>query len=220
MKGKVDPVAGTTVATIFAGWFLLALFVGETELLGLLPGRGVQGVLLTITMVLLVSVFAVNGFRAWVENLDLRMLIAVHLARFVGIWFLVLHERGELAGEFAVKAGWGDIIVAAGAVGLLCIPGMIRRRGVVLGWNLVGLADILMVIGTAGKLMAEDPFSLEPLLRLPLSFLPTLVVPLIISTHVIIFVRLYKTGTNLGGRKKVANTISSQDHFRSAGRLQ
>jgi hypothetical protein len=43
---------------------------------------------------------------------------------------------------------------------------------------------------TAARLAAADPSSMRALLRLPLSLLPTFLVPLLMATHVWIFVRL------------------------------
>jgi hypothetical protein len=73
---------------------------------------------------------------------------------------------------------------------LLVIPGLVERRGVVLVWNVIGLIDILFVAATAARLAAADPSSMRALLHLPLSLLPTFLVPLIIATHVWLFWRL------------------------------
>ena len=52
------------------------------------------------------------------------------------------------------------------------------------------LADILFVVVTAARLGVADPESMAALLRLPLSLLPTFLVPLIIASHVVLGVRL------------------------------
>ena len=52
------------------------------------------------------------------------------------------------------------------------------------------LADILFVIATAARLALANPLSMSALLRVPLSLLPTYFLPLIIATHVVLFVRL------------------------------
>ena len=64
-----------------------------------------------------------------------------------------------------------------------------RTRAITI-WNVVGLIDILLVVATAARLGLQDPDQMRALTVLPLSLLPTFLVPLIISTHVIIFFRL------------------------------
>ena len=65
-----------------------------------------------------------------------------------------------------------------------------RRRTAYLVWNVIGLADILLVVSTATRLALADQTALAPILRLPLSLLITLVVPLVIATHIWLFRRL------------------------------
>jgi hypothetical protein len=175
-----------------AGWFLVALFVGETELLSILPGPAAQITLVALTIGLLTAFWSSASFRAWVDQLSLRTLILVHFVRFVGIYFLILHQHGQLPGRFAMTAGWGDIIVALGALALVVIPALRNSSRAVLVWNSIGLIDIVVVVTTASGLAFADRESMSALTRLPLSFLPTLVVPLMISTHVAILVRLLK----------------------------
>ncbi len=168
-------------------WFFAAYALGDSGRLAVLEPPAPQVILVGLTALLLLNSVALPGFRRWLASLDVRRLIAVHLGRFVGIYFLVLHGRGQLPYDFAVKGGWGDIAVATGAVALLLVPGLVARRGVLLAWNVVGLVDILFVVVTAGRLAAADPSSMRALLRLPLSLLPTFFVPLVIATHVWIF---------------------------------
>jgi hypothetical protein len=111
----------------------------------------------------------------------------VHLVRFVGIYFLVLSARGEMDASFAVRAGCGDIVVGIGAMALLTAR---APKWGWLFWNSLGFLDILFVVGTAAVLRFTHPASLKAFCHLPLSFLPTMIVPLIITTHVILFVRL------------------------------
>ena len=59
-------------------------------------------------------------------------------------------------------------------------------------WNTLGFIDILFVVTTATRLALRDPDSMVALLQLPLSLLPTFLVPLIVFTHIIIAIRLFR----------------------------
>lgn len=136
--------------------------------------------------------------KAWVRAVSPGALVALHLVRFIGAWFIVLYRRGELPFAFAVPGGWGDIAAAATAAAILlgALPARTRVRRVALGaWNAFGLADILFVVTTAATIFLADPDALAPLTRLPLSLLPTYFVPLIVLSHLRIFGWLRETRT-------------------------
>jgi len=149
-------------------------------------------VLFGLTAVVLGAGRFSTGFRAWLLAIDVRWLVGLHLTRFVGAYFLYLYGRGQLPYAFAVPGGWGDIAVASLAALLLLSgsPARAGRRGAYILWNVLGLADILFVVVTAARLGVADPESMAALLQLPLSLLPTFLVPLIIASHVILGVRL------------------------------
>ena len=145
-----------------------------------------------LTVASLTAVFRVPLYRGWADNVSLRALVAIHLTRFVGFYFLLLARRGALAAGFAVPAGYGDVFVATLALGLILIgePRTQWRRGLYLIWNSLGLVDILLVVGNAARVGLVDPQSMQPLLGFPLSLLPTFLVPVIITSHILIFRRL------------------------------
>jgi hypothetical protein len=106
----------------------------------------------------------------------------------VGFYFLWLYEHRQLPFAFEVPGGWGDIVLATLAFVLLVLrPG---SRVIYQVWNTLGSADILFVVSTATRLALADSASMAALLRFPLSLLPTFIVPIIIFTHVVIFLRL------------------------------
>jgi hypothetical protein len=182
--------AALFVRLFFWLWFGAAVATGHFLILQRLPPFAVQGVIFGLVGVLLAAYFLIRPLRAWVDALELRSLVLIHITRFVGIYFLVLYQQGLLPRAFAVPAGMGDIIVATMALPVVFAPldGSARLRAITI-WNVVGLADILFVVVTAARINLSDPTQLRALTYLPLSLLPTFLVPLIIATHIIIFVR-------------------------------
>lgn len=186
------PSPSRAVPALLLIWFLAALGFAASGRLAQLQPPVPQLIVVGLTLGLIVAGATWPAFRLWLAGLNLRQIVALHLTRFVGIYFLVLYRRGELPFAFAVPGGWGDIIVATLALGIvLLVPDLLARRGLVMAWNLLGLADILFVVATAVRLAMADPASMQALLRLPLAVVPTFLVPLIIASHVLLFRRLW-----------------------------
>jgi hypothetical protein len=172
-------------------WFFVALLAGQLLWLQRIPTPAVQGLLVSLTAALVLLYRRWTAFRAWVDALDLRALVLLHVTRFVGFYFIILYDRGELPHAFAVTGGIGDIIVAALALAVALIPfGDALRLRLIAVWNIAGLIDMLFVLATAARLGLQDPLQLRPLTHLPLSLLPTFLVPLILGSHLAILRRL------------------------------
>lgn len=172
-------------------WLIAAVYAGHTLLLQRVPPLTLPAIVFLLTTGVLMLYFRLASLRQWVDALDLRRLVLLHTTRFVGIAFLVLHHRGELPYAFAIPAGIGDIAIAALALPLAFAPlGHSTRRRAILIWNTAGLCDLLFVIATAIRLMLADPTAMRAMTELPLSLVPTFLVPLLLATHVIIFLRL------------------------------
>ena len=176
------------------GWLGAALLVQPLGLVRFLEPPAPQLVLVGLTLVLAVLYWRVGGFRRALDALPLETLVAVHITRFVGFYFLVLYGQGRLPYDFAVLGGWGDIVVATGAVALVVLRGVGRPAGrlALATWNTIGLLDILFVVSTATRLALADVDSMRELLQLPLLLLPTFLVPLILFTHGVLAVRLWR----------------------------
>ncbi len=112
----------------------------------------------------------------------LRPLLILHSFRFIGLAFLVPGVVSpELPSAFAYSAAYGDLVAAT--LALLSLVSLPRRAGIVIAWifNLWGLADLLNAFYqandaglVAGQLGATY-------------FIPTLVVPLLLITHGLVF---------------------------------
>ena len=186
------PLSSSRVVLGTLTWLLFALMAGAAGLVAALPPPFPLLVLLGLVVGVLGLLRASRRFRAWALMVDIRALVLIHATRLVGAYFLMLHARGELPWAFAVPGGWGDITVAAAA---LAVVAWAPRRGsagwsAFFLWNATGFVDIALVVATATRLGMADPNSMEALARLPLSLLPTFLVPIIVATHVVIFLRL------------------------------
>ena len=112
----------------------------------------------------------------------LRPILILHSFRFEGLAFLVPGVVSpDLPPAFAHSAAYGDLIAAI--LALLSLASLPRGAGVVMAWifNLWGSADILNAFYqandaglAAGQLGAAY-------------FIPTLVVPLLLITHGLVF---------------------------------
>jgi hypothetical protein len=181
-----------TPVVVGAVWLSLAIALAASGRLEALRPPVPQLVLVGLTVALLLALAVSPRLRAWAWSLPVRSVVTLHLLRFVGIYFLLLYRKGQLPYAFAVPGGWGDILVATLASLLLLSgpPSTPRRRVAYIAWNGLGLVDIVLVVATAARLGLTAPDSMRALLKLPLSLLPTFLVPLIIASHVVLAIRL------------------------------
>ena len=114
-----------------------------------MPASAVPALVLGLTALLVLAYRRLGAFRAWIDALDVRGLVLLHVTRFVGFYFLVLYDRGALPYAFAVPGGIGDIAVAALALAVCLFPwGEASRRRAISIWNIVGLIELLLTILT------------------------------------------------------------------------
>jgi len=182
--------ASFLVRLIFWIWLGGAIAAGHFFFLQRMGPAALQGLVLVLTGLLLLICFRVPPLRRWIESLDLRALVLVHVTRFAGIYFLVLHQRGDLPRPFVVPGSITDIIVATMAIPIALAPlePAPRLRAIVI-WNVVGFVGILFTLINATRVSLVDPTQLTALTHLPLSLVPTMLLPLLLAIHVILFIR-------------------------------
>jgi hypothetical protein len=135
------------------------------------------------------------SFRAFADRIPLTFQVGAHLWRFVGLAFIIAWRRGSLPGGFAIPAGVGDIITAAGALALVpMIRGGTASRGWLLAWNTFGLIDLLAALalgilyfGGPLGLLSPGTATTSWMVTFPVSLIPTFFVPLFILFHLLTF---------------------------------
>ena len=120
--------------------------------------------------------------RPWPEALQLLLLL--HAFRFAGLAFLVPGVVSpDLPMGFARPAAYGDL--ATSLLALLALATFRSRPGVYIVWvfNIVGTVDLLNAYLQGGRLGVGD----APGLQGATYFIPTVLVPLLLVTHVLVF---------------------------------
>src|SRR6185503_8471068 len=177
--------------TVVGLWLVAACVAGLTGRVAAMVPPLPQVMIGALTLALILSGAFHPGLRAWLTQVNLRGFVAFHLTRYVGIAFLVLYGRGQMSGEFALTAGWGDIVAATGALAIvLFLRDPISKPSLLAVWNALGLADILLVVITATRIALRSPEDIRALLVFPMSLVPTFMVPLVNASHVLMLWRL------------------------------
>ena len=179
------------VRIVFWLWLAAAVFVGYHGVLRRAAPSAVPMTVLTLTIALVFAYRRITAFRTWVDSIDLRALVLLHVTRFVGIYFLLLGQRGVLPQRIAFPAGVGDIAVAILALVVVLLPlAEHTRQRAIYFWNIFGFVDILLVLYSGARTAFAGSRELAAFTSLPLSLLPTFLVPLILASHIAIFARL------------------------------
>ena len=182
------------VAVVLVLWFLGVATIGHAGVLIGSPAPLIGGYVVGMTLLLCVLGVVVSPLRSWLLSLELRLLVLLHVVRFVGIAFLVSSAaEGGLPEGFADRAGYGDIFAAitalALAVGFLPAVSWFHRR-LLLSWNVVGIVDLLQAVGTGVTIQLSGSSAMAPIVTAPLVYIPFYFVPLLMFVHLVIFYRL------------------------------
>jgi hypothetical protein len=125
------------------------------------------------------------------------LIVGLNIGRVFAVLFLLLAAEGRLSGPFPHSAAWGDIITGAVALPLLWLARQpARHKAVLHAWNAFGMADLVAAIALGVTSAENSPLQIfaapgsEAMQHLPWSFVPTVLVPLWMILHAIIFVQL------------------------------
>jgi hypothetical protein len=140
-------------------------------------------------------------------------LVGVQLYRALGVVFLILYAAGQLPAMFAWPAGAGDIVVGvlAPAVAFAYARAPAAAAGLVRGWNLFGILDLVVAV-TTGFITAPSllqPIQVEPnsdlMTVLPMVLIPVYLVPLSIVLHLASLAKLKRAATQMTSDRGMAH---------------
>jgi hypothetical protein len=153
--------------------------------------------------------------------IPVSLAIGVNVFRLEGVFILALAGEGRLGGPFPQSAGWGDIVV-----GVLAIPLAIlaTRTGAndarILAWNAFGILDLVLAVTLGIASGNGSPLQLihagagsAAIQMLPWSLIPTVLVPLFLISHAVVFARARE---NAAHRRSAASNESWRGEAASA----
>ena len=181
---------GKLTAGIIACWFIFALSASALHLFkndSNRVGLAVAFAALTPIVAFFLWFAASEKFRQFAQSLSPRILTFVQSWRILGITFVMLQAYGVLPAIFALPAGYGDIAIGATAPFVAWSLANPRHRRSFILWQFLGMADLVMAVslGTTASLLSPHGPSMTAMTVLPLSLIPTFVVPLLLIFHVI-----------------------------------
>ena len=196
-----NPMTRIRIAVGLGVWFIVVVILAATRALYYEHGLGTPGLGLAVVLpvaILCLTAARVQSLREAFHRVPLWLLVGVHTVRLLGVSFIVLFAAGRLPAPFAPVAGWGDIFVGATAVPVawLAYQKTVNARAILSIWNVIGIADLIAAIGL-GATSSPGPLRLifaEPssaiMTTLPWLLIPGFIVPLLMTVHIAIFIRL------------------------------
>jgi hypothetical protein len=205
---------GLLVSGVIAAWYGAALLIGKTGYFFAASDLTVPRIPFPIVLPVVAAAWTMTRsvrVSALIDAVPFSWLTAIQVYRALGAMFVGLWAANRLPGEFALPAGWGDIIVGLSAipVALMAASGHRASPTTLRLWNLFGVADLVVAVAT-GFLTSPGPYQLLALDRpnllisaYPLVMVPIFAVPLSFILHIAGFVKL---------RRMAATTCATSKH--------
>ena len=142
-------------------------------------------------IILGIQMKAVGNYSKQIQyNKITSLLIAVHIWRIGGIFFLWGMTQGLLDPAFAIPAGVGDILIGVTAIpfAIFLWKGYSWSKYALVVWSVLGIADLVNAV-TLGVITNPD-FRTSTMATLPWILVPTVAVPTALALHGIVLYRL------------------------------
>jgi hypothetical protein len=202
---EASRTAKLALAALLGLWIGLAAAASAAGWLAMSRPFPVMGLFVAGPLVAAAVATAWPAARRAMLGLPLPLMIGLNVGRVLAFLFLLLAAQGRLSGPFPYSAAWGDIITGVVALPLMwLVQADGRHTAAVHLWNAFGMADLVLAIGLGVTSAANSPLQIfhdgagsEAMQHLPWSFVPTVLVPLWMILHAIIWVWLRRRSVRL-----------------------
>lgn len=181
---------GKFILGLVAAWFVFALSASAFNLFRNDSER--VGLAVPLAAALPLAVFFLwfalsRNFRQFTQSFNPRTLTLIQSGRILGFIFVLLQAHSLLPAIFAWPAGYGDMAVGFTATFVAWKLAEPRYRSRFILWQAIGMLDLIVAVslGTTARLLSPHSTSMLLMTILPLSLLPTFLVPLCFIFHVI-----------------------------------
>lgn len=212
-----SPMYRLRTAAICGAWVGVAVLLGATGRLSFAYSRVPLLGLLFVIPLLAGGVLALTSekVREALFRVPLGLLIGLNATRILGVLFLLGFAAGTLSGPFPFFAGLGDIVAGVAAIPLArrVLRGEDIPASTIAIWNAFGALDLVVAIslgvtsatGSALQLIHTAVGS-RAMQYLPLSLVPTVLVPFYLMTHAVVAAKLSRKSRSLARNASVAAT--------------
>jgi len=187
---------------IFGFYVLYLAYVSALALKGVFYINPVPPKVMVFTAIpLMVILFVIIGntrlFKKLLRSITLESLIAIHVFRLLGVFFIILYFYHLLPVDLAFSAGMGDIITAifSWPVAKWVSQGRSWSIKAVYAWNIFGILDIVTLLVIVGITIKKSIISggngnLEEMTMFPFAWFPAFAPATILFLHTAIFRKL------------------------------
>lgn len=190
------------LAAVLTGWFVVILTLAQT---GALSNLVLLGVAIAIPIITATLLLFNPTYRQIIGAIPQHWLIGTHALRNIGFVFLVLADMHLIPDDFAVPAGYGDVLVGllAPLVAYLYFLRKPYAKGFALAWNALGLLDLVVALSLGIRIDLAGSSTAPQVTNLVL-LIPAFAVPIFASLHIYSILGLLKTSSKEARALQVA----------------
>ncbi len=161
-----------------------------------LPPRVLLFTTFPYALILFSLVLNANPIKNIIHQASIQSLVALHIFRVVGVFFILLAFYNSLPKTFAFIAGFGDIITALSSIYIFKAIQQKKHyaKKITLIWNFFGTIDILFTAVAANVLtklsIDNGTMGVDTLARFPYCIIPAFAPPTILLLHYLIFKKI------------------------------